>query len=122
MALFYLLKRRDEDGQDSYDRQPRQNDQHRESTDRPCHHRWPTVVQLMVAHAAFSMQLVKVLTACCLMVSDLTTLSTNMRQPRQSLSPCAAILPTPAAAVIGNSNDHGTGTSLIYFGLPSSSK
>src|SRR6478752_4261482 len=121
MGLFDLLKRRDKDGQDSYDRQPRQNDEHRESTDRP-RHGWPPVVQLMVAHAAFSMQLVKVLTACCLMVSDLTTLSTNMRQPRLSLSPCAAILPTPAAAVIGNSNDHGTGTSLIYFGLPSSSK
>ena len=66
----------------------------------------PTVAQLMVAHAFFSLQKVNAL-ASCVIFSALTTPSTRMRQPMLSLSPCATILSTAVAAVVANVNDHG---------------
>src|SRR6516165_1495208 len=120
MLFLDLVQRGDADTQDDDDRQPRQDDGHRKSMDRP-RYQWRTVVELMVTHAAFSRQEVKALTSCVIF-SALTTPSTMMRQPILSLSPCAAILPMDAAAVIANSNDHGRFTPSRCCGSPLLSK
>src|ERR1700739_3951718 len=120
MLLLDLVQWRDADTQDDDDRQPRQDDGQRKSMDRP-RYQWRTVVQLMVAHAAFSRQEVKALTSC-VTFSALTTPPPMMRQPILSLSPCAAILPMDAAPVIANSNDHGRLTPSTCCGSPLSPK
>ena len=61
-------------------------------------------------------QEVKELISWCAVFSVLTSPPTKMRQPMVPLSPCAAILPTDAAVVRGNSTDHGRLTSLSFSG------
>src|ERR1700688_614309 len=108
MLFLDLLQRGDTDTHDDRDRQPRQDDGHRKSMDRPRYEWWRGVLvaHVFVAHAAFSRQKVKACTSCVIF-SALTTPSTRMRQLMLSLSPCATTLPTDVAEVIGNSNDHG---------------
>lgn len=62
MLVFDLLQWGNAKIQYTYNCQPRQNDEHRKSTNRPCDE-WPTVLQLIGAHEAFSMQDVKALTS-----------------------------------------------------------
>src|SRR5271168_2657164 len=106
MLFLDLLQWGDADTDDDGDRQPRQDDGHRKSMDRPRYERWRGVfvVRVFAAHAAFSRQKVKALTSCVIF-SALTSPSTVMRQPMLSLSPCATILPTTAAWVNANCND-----------------
>src|SRR5277367_6105536 len=105
MLLLDLLKLGDTDSHDDGDRQPRQDDRHRQSTDHP-RYEWPTVGQPMIAHEDFSLQEIKALTSFDIR-SVLTSPSTRMRQPMLSLSPCAATPPTAVASVLAKSTDHG---------------
>src|SRR5271154_2965428 len=120
MLLLDLLKLGDTDSHDDGDRQPRQDDGHRQSTDHP-RYEWPTVGQLMVAHFSLSKQEVKALTSFDI-CSALTSPSTRMRQPMLSLSPCATILPTAVASVLANSTDHGKRAPLTRRGSALASK
>src|SRR5271163_2985437 len=108
MLFLDLLQWGDADTHDDGDRQPRQDDEHRKSMDRPRYEWWRGVfvAHVFVAHAAFSTQKVKAFTSCVIF-SALTTPSTRMRQPMLSPSPCAAIFATAVAAELANSNDHG---------------
>src|SRR6478672_10858172 len=121
MFFLDLLQWGDSGIHDDGDRQPGEDDGHRKSVD-SARYQWLTVVSLMVAHAAFNRQEVKALTSCVVIFSAFTSLSTTMRQPILSLSPCAAILPMLAAAVIANSSDHGRLTPSTCAGSPLASK
>src|ERR1700729_4205118 len=123
MLFLDLLQWGDADTDDDGDRQPRQDDGHRKSMDRPRCEWWRGVfvTQVFVAHAAFSVQKVNAFTSFDNR-SALTSPSTTMRQPMLSLSPCATIFPTTAAWVNANFNDHGRLAPLTNRGSPPTSK
>src|SRR5271163_4620914 len=108
MLFLDLLQWGDADTHDDGDRQPRQDDGHRKSMDRPRYEWWRGVfvAYVFIAHAAFSRQKVNACTSFDIR-SALTSPSTTMRQPMLSLSPCATILAVAEASVIANFNDHG---------------
>src|SRR5271155_3340869 len=123
MLFLDLLQWGDADTDDDGDRQPRQDDGHRKSMDRPRYEWWRGVfvVYVFVPHAAFSRQKVNALTSCVIF-SALTSPSTVMRQPMLALSPCATILPTVDASVMANFNDHGKRAPWTCWGAASTSK
>src|ERR1700730_11356680 len=123
MVFLDLFQWGDADSHDDGDSQPRQDDGHRKSMDRPRYEWWRGVfvAHVFVAHAAFSRQEVKAFTWFDIR-SALTSPSTMMRQPMLSLSPCATILPTTAALLNANSTDHGRLAPLTCCGSASTSK
>src|ERR1700722_1463866 len=123
MLFLDLLQWWDADTHDDRDCQPRQDDGHRKSLDRPRCEWWRGVfvTHVFVAHAAFSKQKVNAFTSFDTR-SALTSPSTTMRQPMLSLSPCATTFPTTPFWVIANFNDHGRRAPLTTRGSPSTSK
>src|ERR1700733_12168239 len=123
MLFFDLFQWGDTNIYDDGDRQPRQDDGHRKSMDRPRYEWWRGVfvAYVFIAHAAFSRQKVNAFTSFDIR-SALTSPSTTMRQPMLSLSPCATTFPTTAVWVIANFNDHGRRAPLTTRGSPSTSK
>src|ERR1700729_2853971 len=123
MLFLDLLQWGDADTDDDGDRQPRQDDGHRKSMDRPRYEWWRGVfvVRVFVAHAAFSRQKVKALTSCVIF-SALTSLSTVIRQPMLALSPCATILSTADASTMAKFTDHGKRALATCWGTALTSK
>src|ERR1700724_3478088 len=123
MVFLDLFQWGDADSHDDGDSQPRQDDGHRKSMDRPRYEWWRGVfvAHVFVAHAAFSRQKVKAVTSC-VVFSALSSWSTQMRQPILSLSPCATMFPTIAGRVVAMSNDHGRRTPSTCCGAALTSK
>src|SRR5215813_10591988 len=117
MIFLDLLQRGNADTYDDGDGQPRQDDNHRKSVDRPGYERLRVVfvTPVLVAHADLSRQKVKAFTSCVIL-SALTTPSTTIRQPILSLSPCATMFPTTAAKLVAISSDQGRLAPSTSFG------
>ena len=87
-------------------RQPAQQDRHREEPDEPRDHR--VRADMRVAHADFTRQKVWALRPS-VVFSFFTTPSTVIRQLMVSPSPCATMLGLAAGAVVVSVSDHGSG-------------
>src|ERR1700730_3979738 len=93
-----------DDIHDDGERQPEQQDRHREQANHP-RNDWVRA-HMCVAHADFTRQKVWAFTPSEVF-SSLTFPSTVIRQPMVSLSPCATIFALDAGAVVVRVIDHG---------------
>src|ERR1700730_14902593 len=108
-----------DDVHDDGERQPEQQDRHREQANHPRDDR--VRAEMRVAHADFTRQKVWAFTPSE-DFSSLTWSFTVMRHPMASLSPCATTLALAAGAVGVIVIDHGRVVSLTSCGCASRSR
>src|ERR1700761_2787277 len=107
MVARHLLQRRNGEANDHGDRQPPENDGHRQPADhsRRERTRGMLVTEVVAGHVPLTRQYVNAFTSFEIL-SALTRPSTKIRQPILALSPCTTTLPTTAGLFAVICMDH----------------